>query len=259
MEDHLRYWRFAVFVGGFFLVFITESFFRLRTQSSIRGKRLGFHSLLSLFNTAVFNLFMSAPLLFCLIWVNSNDIGLSNYLGVSGIVEIILTVVFYDFIDYFWHRYNHTNNFLWRFHQVHHMDVELDVTTVLRFHVGELLLSGLVKISWIVLWGPSVLGFVLSQILISTFAQFHHGNIRIPKTIEKYLRKFIMTPSLHTGHHSVLRSVRSTNYSTIFIIWDKLFLTYHDPKPEEVEDLGLAHNREDYLSFKTIITRPFKS
>jgi len=148
--------------------------------------------------------------------------------------------------------------FLWRFHRVHHMDTHVDVTTSLRFHPIELTISYMVKAVWILIWGPSVLAYVVFEAGITAYAQFHHSAIDFPDRIERLIRWVHMTPRLHAGHHTVSLRTRDANYSTIFLIWDRLFRTLREPNRSELKKLGLPLGRETYMSFVELIKTPFK-
>jgi len=133
----------------------------------------------------------------------------------------------------------------------------VDVTTALRFHPGELFISFFVKLLWIAAWGPTLVGFAAFEIAVSLASQFHHSNIDLPERWERFLRLFIVTPRFHTSHHTVSRRTGDANFATIFIVWDRLFGTYREPDEIEMQELGLAEGRDDYLSFTTWLTEPF--
>ena len=180
-------------------------------------------------------------------------------LGIDGYQEMIASVVILDMFDCFWHRFNHRIPFLWRFHKVHHVDTHVDVTTSLRFHPGELMISAIIKSIWILILGPSLLAFAIFESAISLTAQFHHTNIDFPDSVETPLRKIFVTPRYHTSHHTVCRRTGNENFGTILIFWDKLFATYRQPDYEEMKTLGLKNGRDSYLSFAATLKGPFTS
>jgi sterol desaturase/sphingolipid hydroxylase (fatty acid hydroxylase superfamily) len=198
------------------------------------------------------------------VYVEEEGWGISRWLGLVGWTEIILSVVVLDFFDYIWHRANHRVRFLWRFHKAHHADTAMDVTTALRFHPTELLVSALVKALWVVIWGPTVVAWFLFEGLISLCAQFHHSNIDFPDGVERWLSWIIVTPRFHASHHAVDRQYGDANFSTILSFWDRLFGTYSQPAnggaTTQAEDaLGLPEAR--HLSFSPIawLMEPFRS
>ncbi len=212
---------------------------------------------ISLFNTLLTRLLVAAPLLGWLHFVTDKGWGLAHLLGLKGVAEIAATFVVFDALDYWWHRFNHQWPFLWRFHRAHHMDTHVDVTTALRFHTGELILSGLAKTVWILLWGPTLVGFIIFEAGITAFSQFHHSNIDFPDRIQRVLRELIMTPRVHTSHHTVTIRTRDANYATVFSVWDRIFESFREPDFKEMRLLGLEEGRKNYLSIINFLKTPF--
>jgi sterol desaturase/sphingolipid hydroxylase (fatty acid hydroxylase superfamily) len=141
----------------------------------------------------------------------------------SGWTGLALQLLILDCWIYFWHRVNHVVPFLWRFHEVHHLDETLDASSALRFHFGEVVLSSLVRAVFIIILGMPILTVVIFETLVTMAAIFHHSNIKLPDRVEKLLSLIIVTPSVHWVHHHALRSDTDANYSTILSIWDQLF------------------------------------
>ncbi len=259
MPTHeLQTLRLVLFFFMLGLLFFVETIRPVRSWLAPRIKRWMFHLGITVFNTLLTRLLTAAPLLMLINILQARKWGFSHVFGLYGTAEIFSTMVLFDLFDYWWHRLNHHIFFLWRFHRVHHTDTQVDVTTALRFHPGELLLSYAVKTFWILFWGPSLAGFILFETAITTYAQFHHSNIDFPDAFEKKLRWIHMTPRLHASHHTVSLRSRDANFSTIFLIWDKIFGTFREPDFEEMKELGLPEGRETYLSpFEFLIT-PFR-
>lgn len=250
--------RLILFLAVFLLMWAVESLIPKRVWKTPRLKRLIFHASLSVFNTVLTRLLAAGFLLAWIHYVNRQGWGLANILGLRGAAEIAATLIACDFFDYWWHRFNHAWPFLWRFHRAHHADTHVDVTTALRFHPGELFLSYLAKAFWVAVWGPEIYSFILFEALITAYAQFHHANFDFSDAWEKIIRKVHMTPRLHAAHHTVTPRTRNANYSTIFLMWDKLFGTFKEGDFREMEKLGLPEGREEYLSFKETMLFPFK-
>lgn len=249
--------KLPVFLGMLLLMFGIETLWPKRGWSVPRRKRFLFHAELSIFNTILTRLLIAGPVMLWVHYVADKGWGLAPLLGLQGIPEIIATFIVYDAYDYWWHRFNHVVPFLWRFHQVHHMDTAVDVTTSLRFHPGELFLSYIAKAMWVLAWGPSVLAFVICEMGITFFSQFHHSNIDLGDKTEKMLRWVHMTPRLHAAHHTVNTRTRNANYSTIFLIWDRLFATLREADFQEMKQLGLQQGRDNYMSFIGMLKAPF--
>jgi sterol desaturase/sphingolipid hydroxylase (fatty acid hydroxylase superfamily) len=251
--------RLIVFVGGLGVMLLMETLWPCRAWETPRGRRLVFHLGLSVINNVILRLTVFGPLLYLSLFVIDNNIGLLRLAGLNGAENIIAGLIIMDGLDYWWHRFNHTIPFLWRFHKVHHVDTHVDTTTSLRFHPGELLISAVVKAGWIVLLGPEVLGFLIFEVSVTLFSQFHHSNIDLPDRAESVARSLIVTPRFHAAHHTVTPRTGNANYSAILIFWDKLFGTYNEPDYEEMEYLGLAKGRESYLSLRETLKAPFTS
>lgn len=264
MEIDLDTGRLYVFLGGFLTFLIIESLFSKRASSNIRGKRFAFHIGVATFNTIIIRLFLYVPFLLWVVYVEEEGWGISRWLGLVGWAEIIFSIVVLDLFDYFWHRFNHKTRFLWRFHKAHHADTHMDVSTALRFHPGELVISSFVKGLWIVIWGPTVIAWFLFEALVSLSAQFHHTNIDFLNKIERWLSVIIVTPRYHAAHHAVDRTYGDANFSTIFSIWDKMFFTYAKPSEDglttlEAGSIGLPQQRQKAFSLLAWITEPFTS
>ncbi len=264
MDINLDTGKLIVFVAGLTLFLVVETFAPARPWRGSRLKRIAFHSGVAALNTVIIRILAYVPFLLWVVYVEEEGWGLSRWFGFIGWTEIILSVVVLDFFDYIWHRANHRVSILWRFHKAHHSDTAMDVTTALRFHPTELLVSSLVKALWVVIWGPTVVAWFLFEGLISLCAQFHHSNIDFPDWIESWLSWIIVTPRFHASHHAVDRRYGDANFSTVLSIWDRLFATYSQPESggattQAVDALGLPEARD--LTFSPIawLLEPFRS
>ena len=264
MELDLDAGRLYVFVVGLFIFFVVESIFAKRQWNGMRIRRLALHAGFAMFNTTLVRLLAYVPFLLLIVYAEEEGWGISRWLGLVGWTEIILSIVVLDLFDYVWHRANHRVRFLWRFHKTHHSDTYMDVTTALRFHPGELLLSFFVKATWIVIWGPTVIAWFLFEAMVSLSAQFHHSNFDFPDKVERWLALIIVTPRYHASHHAVDRRYGDANYSTIFSIWDRVFFTYAQPgeggsTTADANSIGLPEGRNLAFSPIALITEPFSS
>ncbi len=249
MELDLDTGKLVVFVAGLLVFLAIETVAPARPWRGARWRRLGFHAAVAALNTAIIRVVAYVPFLLWAVYVDEEGWGLSRWLGLVGWTEIVASVVVLDLFDYIWHRANHRVRFLWRFHKAHHADTAMDVTTALRFHPGELLLSALMKAVWIVIWGPTVVAWFLFEALVSLCAQFHHSNIDFPNAGERWLSRLLVTPRYHAAHHAVDQKFGNANFSTILSIWDRLFRTYAPPADDgattrEPNALGLPDARE---------------
>ena len=127
-----------------------------------------------------------------------------------------------DLTFYYWHRLNHTRPLLWRFHNVHHADPDMDVTTSFRFHWGEVLYSTVFRLLQVGLIGVSPLTYLVYEVVFNGATMFHHSNLRLPVAWERRLNRVFVTPRMHGVHHSAVGPETNSNYSVIFSWWDRL-------------------------------------
>ena len=191
-----------------------------------------------LFNNVILTLLRASSLF--LIAQNFAGHGLLNSLE-EGPLKWMATFLLYDFAIYLWHFINHHNDFLWRFHKVHHSDKVFNVTTGFRFHFIDLLLEIPYKCAFVIIFGVNAYILLAIETIQLLFILFHHSNLEIPK--EDRLSKFIITPSLHRTHHSALRSEHDSNYGIVLAFWDRLFGTRKELEPERIGlDIIIADN-----------------
>lgn len=248
--------KFSFFIFGFLIFFILETVCPNRSWSTARYKRLGFHLVLAIFNTII----MRLPILFfltpILLIVTESGFGILFALHDVPLIKFILSLIILDIALYWWHRLNHTNQFLWRFHYVHHVDTHMDVGTSLRFHIGELILSTIYKGIIIFLFGITISEFLFYEILLVFSIQFHHSNLKLSNHIDDRLSKIIVTPKYHTNHHTMAIESREANYASLLTIWDRLFFSYKDASDDDREVMGVQ-NRDMELKFLDNIYHPF--
>ncbi|MEP4032846.1 sterol desaturase family protein [Roseibium polysiphoniae] len=162
------------------------------------------------------------------IWAQSNDLGLFNAFGWQGWLVGVAAFLVLDFAVWFQHWAAHKVPLLWRMHQVHHADGDVDVTTALRFHPLEILLSFVWKGLLIVALGAPPEAVLVFEIVLNGAAMFNHANVTLPKPIDAVLRLIIVTPDMHRVHHSADWVETDSNYGFNLSIWDRLFRTYID-------------------------------
>ncbi len=173
----------------------------------------------------------------------------------SGWMGLVVDLLILDCWIYVWHRLNHVVHFLWRFHEVHHLDENLDATSALRFHFGEVILSSLVRAGVILLVGVPLMNVVAFETLVTVAAIFHHSNLKLPDKIDAILSRIIVTPSLHWVHHHALRSDTDSNYSTILSVWDRIFASRNVSKFNSAMKIGVEGLSD--VQIVRLILRPF--
>jgi len=189
-----------------------------------------------------------------------NGWGLLNQIHFPGLVAFGVGIIVLDLIVYLQHVVFHAVPVLWRLHMMHHADLDYDLTTGLRFHPVEIVLSMILKITIIVALGPPVASVLAFEVILNGMAMFNHGNIKIPSSVDRFLRLFVVTPDMHRVHHSVIIRETNSNYGFNLSWWDRLFGTYKDQPEKGHTDMviGLAQFRNPQkLSLWHILILPF--
>jgi sterol desaturase/sphingolipid hydroxylase (fatty acid hydroxylase superfamily) len=164
-------------------------------------------------------------------WAGAAGFGLLNWLAVPPLLAGAVSIIVLDCAIYFQHRLMHVLPVLWRFHAVHHHDHDLDVTTALRFHPGEILLSTLYKAGVAALLGAPVASIALYELILSSMALANHANVALPPRVERWVRLVLVTPTMHVRHHSTVRAEHDRNFGNLLSFWDRLFGTWHREPP----------------------------
>ena len=250
--------RVLVFSFLFCSLLVAEVFFPYRNRVLLRMQRWPGNLLLILIDSFLLKLILPAGLFIVSAWASDHKIGFLNYFELQGIVAYILSFIFLDMMIYFQHVFSHKWNFLWRFHGVHHSDLDLDVTSGLRFHPIEILYSLVFKISLILFLGIDKNVILVFEIVLNSMAMFSHSNLNLPTRLEKKLRYFFVTPQMHIIHHSVLESESDTNFSFNFSIWDFLFKTYSE-RFKSVGRIGyLKFSKPEDQKIYQLLIQPFR-
>jgi len=244
--------------GGFFLFLLFEYLKPYRQPSVARTKRLLTNISLTVMNSAVLSLIFAAATINSALHVSANHLGILNAFNLPFWQKVFLSVIFMDLIFYAWHLLNHKVSLLWRFHRVHHSDLNMDVSTASRFHIGELALSSCLKIGLIYLIGANVVSVILFESLLGLTAQFQHSSIRVPIWFERIFYLLFVPPSMHRIHHSVVIRERDTNYGTILSIWDRLVGTLLKDADQDRIVIGLGpYRKPEGLGILSLLVMPF--
>ena len=180
------------------------------------------------------------------LWAGSHGIGAFNIVSLPLWLEILATFILLDFAMWLQHLLTHKVPFLWRLHKVHHADPDLDVSTAIRFHPGEIVFSVFWKVGWVLLLGVSAPAIVSFELWLAANAIFNHGNIELPRPLDRLVRLFLVTPDMHLIHHSVLLKEQQSNYGFALTLWDRLFATYltESSLGREQQAIGLADQQD---------------
>ncbi|RDH82415.1 MAG: fatty acid hydroxylase [endosymbiont of Galathealinum brachiosum] len=192
-------------------------------------------------NTLVLRLIFPMAATGMALFATNHGWGFFNYYNFNPLVEIIIAIIFMDFIIYLQHILVHAVPALWRLHRVHHADLDYDVTTGSRFHPIEIIISMLIKLATIVVLGPAVVAVIIFEVLLNGMAMFNHGNVGLPKIIDNFLRLFIVTPDMHRVHHSVEDDETNSNFGFNLSCWDRIFGTYREqPRKGQIDmEIGI--------------------
>lgn len=174
-------------------------------------------------------------------WAKQQGIGLLPLLDLPPVWNYVLAFILIDLWQYLWHRLNHTFAFLWRFHQVHHTDKEMDASTGIRFHPIEILYSDIARLAVIPIVGIQIEHLLIYELVLLPIVLFHHSNIRFSESLDRWLRIFIVTPHIHRLHHSDIKAETDSNYASVFSVWDRLFNSYSMREIINHFNLGLGN------------------
>jgi len=174
----------------------------------------------------------------------------------AGWLPLAVDVIILDFLIYWWHRANHVVPVLWRFHEVHHLDEFLDVTSSVRFHFGEVLLSAGFRALIILALNIPLASILAFEGLVLLVAAFQHSNLSLEPGRERAVSTLLVTPSIHWVHHRAVRADTDSNYGTIFSFWDPLFGS-RSPT-QRTPDLTMGVEAEPDVSFIALLIRPFR-
>jgi len=155
-----------------------------------------------------------------------NGWGLLNQFDLPGVVVFIIAILVLDLAIYLQHVLFHAVPALWRLHRMHHADLEFDVTTGLRFHPVEILLSMIIKLGVVMALGPPAIAVLVFEVVLNASSLFNHSNIRLPSRVDAVLRLFIVTPDMHRVHHSIRPSETNSNFGFNIPWWDRILGTY---------------------------------
>jgi sterol desaturase/sphingolipid hydroxylase (fatty acid hydroxylase superfamily) len=204
----------------FVTLLLLETQFSLRQAKYSKAKRFVINAGISAIALAT-GAYIVAPLAIGLVArASSKSFGLLQIIPLPFVVELVLGLLLLDLTFYYWHRANHAFPFFWRFHNVHHVDPDLDVSTSFRFHFGEVLFSLGFKVLQIYVLGISLPTYLIYELAFQCATLFHHSNVRLPIKIERTLNNIIVTPRMHGIHHSIVKDETNSNYSVIFRWWD---------------------------------------
>jgi len=253
--------RLGFFLGLFALIALWEWLKPRRQQNTRRVSRWVNNLGLVVVATLLVRLVVPMGLAVIAFQVQAAGWGLFNHLTLSLWLEIVLALVLLDLAIYWQHRMFHQVPVLWRLHRVHHSDLAFDVSTAVRFHPLEILLSIFIKGLLVLMLGIPATAIIIFEVILNGVALFNHGNIRLPKGLDGVLRSVLVTPDMHRVHHSNIPSETNSNYGFNLSIWDKIFGS-HTPQPQKGHqhiNIGLKEysTQQQSNDFMALLKMPF--
>jgi len=252
--------RFIFFFGIFVIMALWELRVPRRTLTISKKRRWINNLTIIAINPLLVRLLF--PVLVLEMAIKSQEFGwgLLNNFDLPFWLELVVGIVVLDLAIYLQHVMFHAIPILWRLHMMHHADLDYDLTTGLRFHPLEIILSMAVKLSVVAALGPPAAAVLMFEVLLNGVAMFNHGNIYIPRKIDSILRSFVVTPDMHRVHHSVIIRETNSNFGFNLPWWDRLFGTYRDQPAKGHADMAIGLSNYRSAARQTLLwmlTMPF--
>ena len=252
--------RISAFIGIFAIMAAWERLAPRRQWSAAKATRWVTNLAMAGFNTLLIRVLLASGAFGAAVVAGQGEVGLFHQLDWPWWVELNLAVILLDLVVYVQHVLMHAIPILWRLHMVHHTDVDFDVTTGVRFHPLEIILSMFIKIGAVILIGASPSAVLMFEVLLNATSMFNHSNVRIPQQWDRRLRWIVVTPDMHRVHHSVIPWETNRNFGFNLPWWDRVLGTYlRDPgQGHEHMAIGLEQYRDPTrLTWVTLIALPF--
>lgn len=247
-----------ILIGLFLLLFVMESVRELRSRKQKRMTRMFINGIVAVPGFLALRLLLLPSMVWIAYQNESWKFGISYLYDLPLWVEGFIVFLLLDYGNYLWHILNHKVPLLWRFHLVHHTDVDLDLTTAIRFHAGEMVTSVFFRGLAVLVTGASPLQVLIYEIFFEAATQFHHSNWKLPIRFERALNKLIVTPRMHGIHHSIKRSETDSNYSVVFSFWDRIHGSVNLNIPQSAIITGVpVYNDPKELTVGYLLKLPF--
>ncbi|HMI94194.1 MAG TPA: sterol desaturase family protein [Polyangiales bacterium] len=248
----------GISLGTLLILLSLETLSPLRERVEARLPRLTRNLVFAIIGGLIVRTMVVTTVLAAAALSHEHGFGLLAVLPLPAQAALPLGLLLLDASMYGWHRLNHAVPFLWRFHQVHHVDRDLDTSTALRFHPGELVLSVPFRaLQALVLapWPALALGHELATQVATAF---HHANVRLPPRLERGVNLLLVTPRMHQIHHSIERHETDSNWSVIFSFWDRLARSYRSGTAEQQLVIGVpAYSAPADVTLGKLLGMPF--
>jgi sterol desaturase/sphingolipid hydroxylase (fatty acid hydroxylase superfamily) len=252
--------KIAFILAGFFLLLLLlEALFPLRHRTWALVRRLIVNVCMSALAFTAAAWIVRPIGLSLAAWMSAKSFGLLHIVPMPPVMQFGLAFLLMDLTFYYWHLVNHMLPVLWRFHNVHHIDPDLDVSTALRFHAGEVLLSAGFRALQVSLIGLPPLTYMIYEGVFQASTLFQHSNIRLPLQVERLLNTVLVTPRMHGIHHSVVAGETNSNYSIVFPWWDRLHRSLQLNVPQSAIIIGIpAYQEPADNTLWNVLVLPFR-
>lgn len=246
-----------IIIGLLVLFFTVEQI----SSNPFSFKKRGHHLLQNLLfqvTLTILNLFIVVMQVYCIEWLNAQDIGLLFLFNLPIWLKLILSVMLYDFTTYWIHIAAHKVPLMWRLHRVHHSDTSMDSSSTFRFHPLEMILVYQVgNVLCAAVFGTDVLSMALYYFILNIFLFLEHANLHYPTWLNSTWGLIFVTPDQHRVHHQQDQFYTDSNFADIFILWDRIFGTYKILPLEQMK-YGLEEfDDEKKQSFLYLMKSPF--
>ena len=243
----------------FFSLIYLQARYRLRVQHFSAWTRVLRNLILAAPALVLLRLLLIPIPYFVAIWAQKNGVGLWNWLTLPTWLEAAGGALMFDYAYYWWHIGTHRVPLLWRFHNVHHTDLDMDVSTAARFHFLEIAFSVIYRIIIVLITGIAPLVYLFYEMVFELATQFHHSNWRLPRRVEAILNLVVVTPRMHGIHHSIVKSETDSNWGTVFCWWDKLHASHRMDIAQDEITIGVpAYRDERELTLGDLWKMPFR-
>jgi sterol desaturase/sphingolipid hydroxylase (fatty acid hydroxylase superfamily) len=253
--------RLAAFSGVFIIIAAWEFIVPRRKQAIGRSWRWPNNLGVVVVDTLLVRILFPTTAVGLALFAEARGFGLFNVIALPAWIGVMASVVILDLAIYLQHVLFHAVPALWRLHRMHHADLEFDVSTGLRFHPIEILLSMLIKFAVVAALGAPALAVLIFEVLLNATSMFNHGNVRIPSGIDRVLRWLVVTPDMHRVHHSILSRETNSNFGFNLPWWDRLFGTYRAQPAagHEAMTIGIEQFRDSReLGLDRMLVQPFR-
>ncbi len=245
--------------GAVLLLFLLERRFPLRKAKSPLAARLLVNAVVSALAIAAAIVVVKPVAMRVLEFASDKEWGLAQIVSTNTALQAIVVFLMADLSFYYWHRANHAWPLLWRFHNAHHIDPDLDVSTAVRFHFVEIGYSAAFRALQVTVIGGPAWAFVAYETAFQLNTFFHHSNVRLPIGLERWLNLVLVTPRMHGIHHSKRFHEMNSNWSSVFSWWDRLHGSLRLDVPQSTIDIGVAgYSLGRDNSVRAILTMPFR-